>query len=233
MVHIAIVDNDASYVSQIKQYLTEYEEESGEVFAVSEFFDGDSIVHSYRSQFDIILMDIEMRFMDGMSAAEEIRKNDSEVIIIFMTENPHYAIRAYSVDAFDYILKPITYFTFSQSISRAIGRAKRKMPQAITISIKGGIARLDSRDIYYVESRGHNMIYHTATGDYESTATMRETEERLQGMNFFRASKWYLVNLAYVDAILENGVTLLGKTLTISRARKKEFVEAVAAYWGQ
>ncbi|MBP3401708.1 MAG: response regulator transcription factor [Clostridia bacterium] len=231
MVHIAIVDNDTSYVSQVKQYLTEYEKESGEIIEVSEFSDGDSIVHSYRSQFDIIIMDIEMRFMDGMSAAEEIRKVDSEVVIIFMTQNPHYAIRAYSVGALDYLLKPVTYFTFSQCITRAIGHAKRKKPRAITISIKGGIARFDARDVYYVESRGHNMIYHTATGDYESTATMKETEERLQGMNFFRASKWYLINLAHVEGIHDGYAKLVGKTLTVSRARKKEFMDALIAYW--
>lgn len=43
------------------------------------------IVHKYKSQFDIILMDVEMKFMDGMSAAEEIRKADTEVVIIFIT----------------------------------------------------------------------------------------------------------------------------------------------------
>ena len=82
MIHIAVVDDEASYVDQIRQYLERFSKESGESINISVFSDGDSIVHKYRSQYDIILMDVEMRFMDGMSAAEEIRKTDSEVVIL-------------------------------------------------------------------------------------------------------------------------------------------------------
>lgn len=56
-----------------------------------------------------------MKFMDGMAAAEEIRKMDSEVIIIFITNMTQYAIRGYEVDALDYMLKPVNYFAFSQN----------------------------------------------------------------------------------------------------------------------
>ncbi len=231
MIHIAIVDNDQDHVAQLQQYLEEYEKESGEPLLVTAFSDGDNIVHSYRSQFDIILMDVEMRFMDGISAAEEIRKIDSEVVIVFVTDMPQYAVRGYSVEAFDYLLKPLSYFTLSKCLERAVSRAKSRISRAITINIKGGVARLDPRDVYYVESRGHSMIYHTASGQYESTATMKETEERLAGMSFFRTSKWYLVNLAHVEGYRDGCADLMGKTLSVSRTRKKEFVEALMAYW--
>ena len=101
MIHIAIVDDEVDYISQIQEYLARYEKESGESVKVSVFNDGDGIVHRYRSQFDIILMDVQMKFMDGMSAAEEIRKIDSEVVIIFITNTPQYAIRGYAVEALD------------------------------------------------------------------------------------------------------------------------------------
>ena len=76
----------------------------------------------YRFQFDIILMDIEMRFMDGMSAAEEIRQMDKDVVIIFITNMPQYAIRGYAVEALDYMLKPVSYFaeTCQSSVQRQI-----------------------------------------------------------------------------------------------------------------
>ncbi len=71
-------------------------------------------------------MDVEMKFMDGMSAAEEIRKMDTEVVIIFITNMAQYAIRGYAVDALDYVLKPVSYFAFSQRLNRAIGRMKKR-----------------------------------------------------------------------------------------------------------
>lgn len=232
MIHIAIVDDEAGYIAQIRQYLEQYERESGESIKISVFCDGDSIVHKYRSQFDIILMDVEMRFMDGMSAAEEIRKTDSEVVIIFITNTPQYAIRGYAVEALDYLLKPISYFAFSQCLGRAISRMKNRISKAIAVNIKGGTARFDISDIYYVESRGHSMIYHTTSGEYEAVSTMKETEDTLSGMGFFRASKWYLVNLAHVDGFQDGYAVLTDKRLSVSRAKKKEFMEALTAYWG-
>lgn len=48
-----------------------------------------------------------------MMAAEEIRKKDTEVIIIFITNSPQYAIKGYAVDALDYVLKPVSYYAFA------------------------------------------------------------------------------------------------------------------------
>lgn len=106
--------------------MRQYEKENGEAFDITIYSDGDQIVNKYRSQYDIILMDVEMKFMDGMSAAEEIRKVDTEVVIIFITNMAQYAIRGYAVDALDYVLKPVSYFAFSQRLNRAIGRMKKE-----------------------------------------------------------------------------------------------------------
>ena len=85
MIKIAIVEDDVTYSDQLTEYLHRYEVEYTESFDISTFTDGNAIVEGYHSQFDIILMDIEMRFMDGMSAAEIIRGIDKEVVIIFIT----------------------------------------------------------------------------------------------------------------------------------------------------
>ncbi|MBQ2705560.1 MAG: response regulator, partial [Agathobacter sp.] len=74
MIKIAIVEDEHAYAMQLQEYLHQYETENGEVFEISLFSDGDEIVHKYNPIYDIILMDVEMKFMDGMSAAEEIRK---------------------------------------------------------------------------------------------------------------------------------------------------------------
>ncbi len=75
---------------------------AGEVFDITIYADGDEIVHKYRAQFDIILMDVEMKFMDGMSAAEEIRKVDTEVVIIFITNHADFSGRWKSLGVHGY-----------------------------------------------------------------------------------------------------------------------------------
>ena len=158
MIKIAIVEDEAMYAKQLQDFLRQYETENGEAFDITIYSDGDQIVHKYKSQFDIILMDVEMKFMDGMSAAEEIRKIDTEVVIIFITNMAQYAIRGYAVDALDYVLKPVSYFAFSQRLNRAISRMKKRETKMIMVNIKGGTVRINIANIYYIESQGHTLI---------------------------------------------------------------------------
>lgn len=232
MVKIAIVEDDLTYARQLKEYLQKYASEYSEQFEISEYLDGDAIVEGYHSQFDIILMDVEMRFMNGMTAAEEIRKTDNEVVIIFITNMPQYAIRGYAVQAFDYILKPVSYFAFSQRLVRAISRMKKREQKSLIVPIKGGGVRIDVSSVYYIESQGHDIIYHTSSGEYVSSGTMKELETTLTPHHFFRGSKWYLINLQQVDGFENSTATLKnGKKIPLSRSRKKEFMEALAKYW--
>lgn len=233
MIKIAIVEDEELYAKQLNEYLRQYERENGEAIEVTIYSDGDRIVDKYQSQYDIILMDIEMKFMDGMSAAEEIRKIDTEVVIIFITNMTQYAIRGYAVDALDYVLKPVSYFALSQRLNRAIGRMRKRESKMIMVNMKGGIVRLNIANIYYIESQGHTLILHTILGDYETSGTMKEMEGKLLDMNFCRGNKGYLINLQHVDGISDGCAIVKDERLIISRARKKEFMEALTKYWGE
>lgn len=233
MIRVAIVEDEILFAEELMEYLCKYQMDGGEELEVKLYRDGDHIIADYKAQYDIILMDIQMKFMDGMSAAEEIRKTDSEVIIIFITNTPQYAIRGYEVGALDYVLKPVSYFAFSQKLSRAIARIKKRERTYITITVKGGIVRLDTSDIYYVESYGHNLIYHSQSGDYVSPGTMKSAEEKLKKQSFIRGNKCYLINLEYVEGIQEKCAVVKGEKLQISRPRMNMFMQELTKYWGE
>lgn len=233
MISVAIVEDEAAYAQQLREFLVRYSQESGQEFEISIFSDGDEIVEGYKAQYDLILLDVEMKFMDGMTAAEEIRRVDPEVVIIFITNMAQYAIRGYAVDAMDYVLKPVSYFAFSQRLSRAIQRMKKRARRYMTISIKGGAQKLDIDKIYYVESQGHNLIFHTEQGDHVTSGTMKDVEGKLEPLNFFRCNKGYLVNLEHVDGVQGGCALVDGQELLISRGRKNDFMEALANYVGE
>ena len=233
MIKIAIVEDEVLYADQLQEYLKKYEEEYRETFEISVFQDGDQIVHHYKAEYDVILMGVEMRFMDGMSAAEEIRKMDTEVVIIFITNMPQYAVRGYEVDALDYVLKPITYFAFAQRLNRAIERIKKRTKRVISVNIKGSQIRMPIESVYYIESQGHTLIFHGVNGEVEAPGTMKEIQEKLRDEHFFRGNKGYLINLAHVDRVVEGCAVVAGEELVLSRGRRKEFMEALAGYWGE
>ena len=230
MYNLAIVEDEDSYAQQLVSFVNQYQAESGNYFKITRFTDGDQIVQGYKGQFDIILMDIEMKLMDGMSAAEEIRRFDQDVVIMFITNMTNYAIRGYQVDALDYVLKPVSYFAFSQKLGRAISRIKKDTSKVISIEMPSGVKKLDIDNIFYIESEGHNLSFHTTCGDFSVRARIGDFDEQLSGYNFFRSNKGYLVNLKYVDGV-ENGSCLIaGKQLLISRSRKNDFMAALTDY---
>lgn len=230
MINIAIVEDEDSYASQLTEYINKYESESGSSFRITRFKDGDEITNGYKGQFDIILMDIEMKLMDGMTAAEEIRKLDQEVVIMFITNMTNYAIRGYQVDALDYVLKPVSYFAFSQKLGRAIARMKKSSAKTISIELPSGIKKLDIDNVFYIESEGHNLVFYTSGGEFKIRAKLGDFEAQLSQYNFFRSNKGYLVNLKYVDGV-ENGCCIIaGKQLLISRARKNDFMTALTEF---
>lgn len=229
---IAIVEDEAIYAEKLQEYLRQYSRDFGQELEVSSFPDGISFLNSFKGQFDLILLDVSMPVIDGMETAKRIRNTDSNVVILFVTNLAQYAIRGYEVDAMDYILKPISYFAFSQRLNRAISRVKSRAKHFLVITVKGGTQKLDVDSIYYVESQGHNLIVHASSGDYQCAGTMKEIEEKLAGHNFFRCNKGYLVSLRHVDGIQDGCAMVNGEPLLISRARKNEFMEALTNYVG-
>ena len=174
MIHIAIVEDEMNYVRTLEDYIQRYRQEKQEEIRVSIFADGEDITENYDGQFDIILMDIQMRFMDGMTAAEKIRDLDREVVILFITNMIQYAVKGYEVDAMDYVLKPVEYFAFSQKLDKAIGRISRNTQKYIAIPTTDGMKKVAVSDIYYIESLGHNAVYQTTRGALSSRAAMKQ-----------------------------------------------------------
>lgn len=233
MIRIALVEDDVHDREILKKCLRQYEEEKKQKFHITEFQDGEDIVTNYTAEYDLILMDIEMTFLNGMTAAEKIRERDSDVILIFITNAPQYAIQGYKVNALDYMLKPISYFSFSESMGRALGRVKAGEKEYITIALRGGKMKLDISRICYVEVQDHLLIYHTIDGNYVTKGTMRDVDGQLDPKRFFRCNRCYLVNLEYVETYQGSDVTVYSDTIQISRSRRKPFLDALNEYMNE
>lgn len=229
-IHLAIVEDEKIFSDEAKAFIEKYSKETGIRFKITVFSDGDEIAENYKGGYDIILMDIMMKFMNGMDAATKIREVDKDVIIIFITNMVDYAVHGYAVNAMDYVLKPINYFAFSQKLNKAIDHLGKSEKGSITISVSQGIQKIPLRDIFYVESMRHNLIFHTKFGEVTTRASIGSIEEILVPHGFFRSNKGYIVNLAYVDKIQENICIINGEQLIISRSRRNEFMKAFTDY---
>jgi len=232
MYKIAIAEDDLAMQQTLSGFISKFCAENNIHFNVSVFSDGDELLADYKPEYDIILLDIQMKRIDGMETARKIRKLGDDVIIIFITNMSDYAIKGYSVDAMDFIVKPVPYFAFTEQLKKAISRLKKRKKSYITLKTGEGILHINTSDVYYIESYGHRLFIYTAKGKYEMSKTMRSMEETLHLYNFYRSNNCYLVNLAHVEKVNNNIVTVAGSELQISRPKRKGFLDALTDYIG-
>ena len=222
MNRIAIVEDDQGYRDTLFTYIKQYEQERATPFEKA-----DDFLAVYNGDYDIILMDIEMPGTNGMDAAEQIRKKDAQVVIMFITNMAHYAIKGYEVGALDFVLKPIQYLNFANKMDRAMQLVENRGSRPVMIQTGTGVKKIDSRDIFYVEIQNHVLRYHTKQGNFEVRGSLKNVEEELPKGLFAKCSNWCLVGLTHVAEIKDDTVIVEGDELQISRRSKKNFMTAL------
>lgn len=232
MVRIAIVEDDRAYAKKLQGYLEQYRAEHQAALHCRVFHDGLAFLEGYHSDFDILLMDIEMPMLDGMSAARRVREADPHVVIMFITSMAQYAIRGYEVGALDFILKPVSYAVFSQKLQKAVRLANRNRQEHLLLPMNGTQRRVSIPLILYVEVAGHQLQIHTETGIYCVSLPLKKLEAELAGHPFAKCNQCYLVNLRHVEEFRGNTVVVGGHTLQVSRPRRKDFQIALTNYYG-
>lgn len=232
MIRIAMVEDEAAVREQLQGYIQRYTRQYGTEFAVTEFSDGVEILDAYRPVYDIVLLDVEMKHLDGMETARRIRELDRDVVLLFITNMAQYAIKGYAVGALDYVLKPVPYFAFSQQLQKAEEKLRRRARHYLAVPVEGGLRRLDTAQIYYMESEGHRVRFYTEEGEFSAPGALKTFEEKLADLPFARCNSGYLVNLAQVKSV-QQGLAQVGPyELQVSRPKRKSFLAALADYIG-
>ncbi len=232
MIRVAIVEDEAEIREQLMGYVQRYTRQYGTAFEVKTFADGLEILEDYRPAYDLILLDIEMKHLDGMETARRIRELDPDVMLVFITNMAQYAIKGYAVGALDYVLKPVPYFAFSQQLQKVEAQLRRRTRHYLAVPVEGGLRRLDTSRIYYIESEGHRVHFYTEEGDFVAPGALKALEEKLADRPFARCNSGYLVNLAQVRAVQQNTVEVGPYELQVSRPKRKSFLAALTDYIG-
>lgn len=228
MYRIAIVDDQArerkTLQAQIESYAKEKEIEIETVL----FKDGVEFLTNYRPIYDIIFMDIDMPLIDGMKISKKLRAIDPVVSLVFVTNLAQFAIDGYSVDATDFLIKPVYTAAFFRVMDKTLRKCDRARDEGIFLRSTGGESkRVGKSSIYYVEVISHHLIYHTEEGDFPLYGNLCDVEKEL-GEGFERCNNCYLVNLKHVRSITGDEVVVGSYRLKISRPRKKAFLTALA-----
>lgn len=235
MIRIAICDDEAPARERIRSMLEQYASENGREFEYGVFSSANELLSLYRSDYDVLFLDISMNGMDGMSAAREIRKNDPVVCIIFVTSMQQYALEGYSVRAFGFVTKPYHYKEFAFEVASALEQidARRLTAETVTLRSRGQTDRVPVSDILYCEVENHSVTVHMRSGDRSYRCQMKEMEVLLSRYGFCRPHASYLVNHRVIDSIGVESLRLKnGAVIPISQHKRRAFLDEVARCLG-
>lgn len=182
-----------------------------EVELIKSFDDSNAALQYLRvnNDIDIAFLDIDMPGLNGLQLAKKVQQFNQSIAIIFSTGFSEFAVDAFELSAFDYLLKPYTEERVLLSIYRLLKtRYSRKNGVKIADKIPFWVQErlvlfAPEKEIYFVQSdQKKRVLISTAKGTFETTLTLKELEDKLKPYNFLRTHKGYIVNMNKISEII-------------------------------
>jgi two-component system, LytTR family, response regulator len=214
---VLIVDDEPAARRKVLRFL----EEHTDIEIVGEAANGEEAIRQIAAHHpDLVFLDVQMPGIDGFTVLEEIADADHVPAIIFATAHDEHAVRAFEVNALDYLLKPFDRERFERALARARksadtapGASQAQLMQLLNAIRPSGrhsrrlLVPSDERSVFVnvaeivrIEADRNNVTIFTPRGSYSMRTTLESLEERLDPEQFIRIHRSHLVN---IDALKE------------------------------
>ena len=224
---VAICDDAAADRDYLQTLVKRWAADRGHRVELTLYPSAESFLFRYAEDKDvqILLLDIEMGPMDGVSLARTLRKENDAVQIVFITGYSDYIADGYEVEALHYLMKPVKEEKLFAVLDRAVEKLHSNQ-RTLLLELPGEVVRLPVYQIRSAEVQGNDVTIHAKT-DCTLKMTLSEVEAQLDD-NFFRLGRSALVNLGCVARVSKTAVTLNdGTVLPLPRGAYERINRAI------
>ena len=230
-IKLAICDDEQSETEYITRLVQSWAAKSALTADVYTFDSSEAFLFTYDADksFDILLLDIQMKQMDGVELAKELRADGAQMQIVFITGFPDFIAEGYDVSALHYLMKPVSEEKLMEVLDKAVELLSAKKT-SLLLKTQHGKVRVFCDDITYVEAFAHNVVVHTISEAIEVKESISALETAL-ATNFCRVHRSYIVGLRHIRQISKTAVTLDdGTEIPLSRRRYDTLNKAFIDY---
>lgn len=220
MIRIAVCDDLDFELTHIHQLATEFTKQYSHIaFQIDTFSSSKKLVEKLEKQnYQIYLLDVIMPSVNGIELGEHIRKKDSSSVIIYLSSSPEFALNAFHVYAFQYLLKPIDKEMFFETLCAAVSHIKNTFSHNYIIKTKDGITAIEVSSILYAEYLNHIVHFHMMDKNVISSVSSREPFEQtiktlLEFAEFYKPHRSFLVNLNHVKTLQERNFVMINDAI--------------------
>lgn len=230
---IAVCDDEKQVLETVTNLLDLYRKQTGSEILVSGFENAMDLLQSMEQvTYDLLLLDVQMPGIDGIKAAREIRLKNDYVKLVFLTSSPEYAVESYSVQATNYLLKPVSEEKLFSAVEH-VEKLLKRQEDALVLQTQGSVSRLPYCKIEYVEVMSKKIYFYLSDGSCKNVRGHLSDYEPalLSRPEFCKIHRSYLVNFASVSEVRQGELlTVLGKRLPIARSVYQKVRTAYTEY---
>lgn len=236
MLNCAICDDDKAVVEKVKVILEKVLSDNGQVGCISTYTDSRlfiSDVIEYKPM-DLVVIDIEMPYYDGIEITAEIKKRFPECCVIFLTSHIKYAVDSYELQIFRYTPKSDIEAKLPRYLKDALMMLLLQSGCTYTILKNDTLEKLPYSQMLCVRKDGkYSVITCIDKREIRIRKSLREVIAGLDEREFIVIDRGCIVNVALISRVSDHEVVCKnGERLSISRAKLKETKIKVARYWG-
>lgn len=209
---VAIVDDSRTDAGFVEELLVQWAANRHVVVQTEQFHSAESFLFRYAEDkaWDILLLDIEMGAMDGVTMAKKVRAQNEVVQIVFITGYSDYIAEGYEVAALHYLMKPVKQEKLFAVLDRALEKRKQE-DRCLNLECTGEMVRIPFYEIRYLDVFKNYVTVH-AKADYTVKRPLGEFEKELDS-RFFRAGRALILNLKYIRRVTKTEVLLSDGTV--------------------
>lgn len=211
---IAITDDNPADIAYISSVLERWAGARGFSVHIDSYPSAEAFLFRYEEDpaCDIILLDIEMPGMDGVTMAKTLREKNSTAVIVFITGYSDYIAEGYEVAALHYLMKPVEPDRFMQVLDRAVEQLCRE-EKLLTVKTAEEIVRIPMGKVLFLEAARNYVTIHTEDrGDFVVRHKLGDFESELDE-RFLRVGRSYIVNLTRLYRITKSELSFPDGTL--------------------
>ena len=230
MIHIAICDDEKYMSDHIRTLVCDFFRKKNRKINLRTFASGEELL-SCDGQIDILFLDIQMKDIDGMETARQLRADKFQGFLIFITVLKDMVFQSFEVQAYDYLVKPIEEKQFEKTMERCLASMGGSGKDCLLVQ-KGYDGRIIRKDeIVFCEIIDRKIYLNLASDEVIDYYERIENLETKLDDHFFRCHRSYLINLQHLKGY-KNGTAYMdnGKEVPVSRLRSKEFSSVVLQY---
>lgn len=204
---IAVCDDSDADRQYVIQMVNAWAARGGHAVHTDAFASAESFLFHYETacDYDILLLDIEMGEMDGVTMAKKLRRSNDTVQIIFITGYSDYISEGYEVAALHYLMKPVREEKLCSVLDRAAEKLM-KNEKVLNFEIGGEMVRVPIYQIRYADVQGNYVTVH-AQSDVTVKMTLGELERQLDE-RFHRVGRSCVVNLTQISRVTKTEIKL-------------------------